>query len=195
MNNSQIVGAGRVESEFEFTALVAAMELAPEVDVTYTVTALNVVRNGVITGEGPTAGGRVHFSRSIDSTDTGWVRRILLAAGAHAVTRAEADALFDIHEAAVERADGGAFDDLMAKAVAHHVLAVSGLPVPDRATALSRQTALTAWTAGASLHPEPAAWLERRLRRRARRQSAVGSLAALHGTVGPVPTRAVDLAA
>jgi len=32
--------------------------------------ALSIVRDGVITGEGPTTKGRVHFSRSIDADDT-----------------------------------------------------------------------------------------------------------------------------
>ncbi|MGD5652426.1 hypothetical protein QUT03_22695, partial [Xanthomonas citri pv. citri] len=39
--------------------------------------ALSVVRDGVITGEGPTTKGRVHFSRSLDADDTAWCTRIL----------------------------------------------------------------------------------------------------------------------
>jgi hypothetical protein len=193
MDRNESGGAGRAESETEFMALVVAMEMANAVDTDHVLAALGMVRNGIITGEGATTRGRIHFSRCIDRIDAGWVRRILLAAGAHAVTRAEADALFDIHEAALERADGGAFDDLLAKAVAHHVLAASSLPVPDRAAALSRKIPLSAWTGGAVLDADAAAWLERRLRR-ARRQPAVGSLAGLHGHV-PVPTRVADLAA
>ena len=43
--------------------------------------ALSEVLNGVITGEGPTARGRVHFSRTLDREDAMQCERILLAAG------------------------------------------------------------------------------------------------------------------
>ncbi|MDB5640146.1 MAG: hypothetical protein JWP51_5054, partial [Bradyrhizobium sp.] len=39
--------------------------------------ALAVVRDGVITGEGPTTRGRVHFSRELDADDAAWCARIL----------------------------------------------------------------------------------------------------------------------
>ena len=41
--------------------------------------ALAVVRDGVITGEGPTTKGRVHFSRALDAFDAAWCARILTA--------------------------------------------------------------------------------------------------------------------
>ncbi|MEO6781508.1 MAG: hypothetical protein ABI407_09940, partial [Bradyrhizobium sp.] len=41
--------------------------------------ALTVVRVGVITGEGPTTRGRVHFSRALDADDAAWCARILTA--------------------------------------------------------------------------------------------------------------------
>src|SRR6202789_4641194 len=81
--------------------------------------ALTVVRDGVITGEGPPTKGRVHFSRELDADDVAWCERILTASAvAHQpVSRAEAEALFEIDGAATERSDSGRFDDLMAKAV------------------------------------------------------------------------------
>src|SRR6201989_2185859 len=90
--------------------------------------ALTVVRDGVITGEGPTARGRVHFSRALDSDDAAWCARILTAAGvaSEPVSRAEAEALFAINEAGAERSDGGLFDDLFAKAIVHHAASASG---------------------------------------------------------------------
>ena len=42
--------------------------------------ALTIVRDGVITGEGPTTKGRVHFSRALDADDAAWCVRILTAA-------------------------------------------------------------------------------------------------------------------
>ena len=94
--------------------------------------ALTIVRDGVITGEGPTTKGRIHFSRELDADDAAWCARILTATAVEhqPVSRAEAEALFEINDAAAERSDDGVFDDLLAKAVVHHAASASGLPVP-----------------------------------------------------------------
>src|SRR6266851_76923 len=91
--------------------------------------ALTIVRDGVITGEGPTTKGRIHFSRTLDADDAAWCARILTASAVEhqPVSRAEAEALFEINEAAAERSDDGRFDDLLAKAIAHHAASASGL--------------------------------------------------------------------
>ena len=109
--------------------------------------ALTIVRDGVITGEGPTTKGRVHFSRELDADDAAWCARILTATAVEhqPVSRAEAEALFEISDAAAERSDDGRFDDLLAKAVAHHAASVSGLPVPPRTVALSPDTDIESW--------------------------------------------------
>lgn len=109
--------------------------------------ALSIVRDGVITGEGPTTRGRVHFSRSLDADDTAWCLRILTATAVNdqPVSRAEAEVLFEINEAATERTDGGRFDDLLAKAVAHYAASASGLKVPPRSVALSADTEIESW--------------------------------------------------
>jgi hypothetical protein len=109
--------------------------------------ALTIVRDGVITGEGPTTKGRVHFSRALDADDAAWCARILTASAVEnqPVSRAEAEALFEINNAAAERTDQGRFDDLLAKAVAHHAAAASGLPVPPRTVALSPDTDIESW--------------------------------------------------
>lgn len=109
--------------------------------------ALTIVRDGVITGEGPTTRGRVHFSRAIDGDDVAWCARILTASAVRhqPVSRAEAVALFEIDGAATERSDNGGFDDLLAKAIVHHAASASGLPVPPRNVALSAETAIESW--------------------------------------------------
>jgi hypothetical protein len=80
--------------------------------------ALAQVCRGIITGEGPTACGRAHFSRTIDRQDTALCARLLVAAGRYgdAVSRVEADVLLDIRAVATDRQDGGQFDDLLTKA-------------------------------------------------------------------------------
>jgi hypothetical protein len=109
--------------------------------------ALTIVRDGVITGEGPTTRGRIHFSRALDADDAAWCARILTASAVEhqSVSRAEIEALFEINDAAAERSDDGRFDDLLAKAVAHHAAAESGLPVA-RAAHIDAQ--VLEWIAG-----------------------------------------------
>jgi hypothetical protein len=125
--------------------------------------ALAVVRDGVITGEGPTTRGRVHFSRELDADDAAWCARILTATAVEhqPVSRAEAEALFEINDAAAERSDEGRFDDLLAKAVVHHAASASGLPVPPRTIALSPETAIESWapTKASGVDLEVLEWL------------------------------------
>jgi hypothetical protein len=126
------------------------------------------VRDGVITGEGPTTKGRVHFSRALDADDAAWCARILTATAVEhqPVSRAEAEALFEINDAAAERSDDGRFDDLLAKAVVHHAASVSGLPVPSRTVALSPETAIESWapTRSVGVDTEVLEWIAGQMR-------------------------------
>jgi hypothetical protein len=130
--------------------------------------ALTVVRDGVITGEGPTTRGRVHFSRALDADDAAWCARILTATAVEhqPVSRAEAEALFEINDAAAERSDDGVFDDLLAKAVVHHAASASGLPVPSRTVALAPETAIESWapTQAIGVDIEVLQWLASQMR-------------------------------
>jgi hypothetical protein len=130
--------------------------------------ALTVVRDGVITGEGPTTKGRVHFSRELDADDAAWCARILTATAVEhqPVSRAEAEALFEIDDAAAERSDDGRFDDLLAKAVVHHAASESGLPVPPRTVALSPETAIESWAPkqAANVDSEVLEWIASQMR-------------------------------
>ena len=130
--------------------------------------ALTVVRDGVITGEGPTTKGRVHFSRALDAVDAAWCARILTASAVEhqPVSRAEAEALFEINEAAAERSDDGQFDDLLAKAVVHHAAAASGFPVPPRTVALSPETAVESWAPmqAVAVNTEVLEWIASQMR-------------------------------
>jgi len=132
-------------SDASFQAFVTAIECSMVIVPTVAADALAQVRDGVITGEGPTTQGRIHFSRTLDAQDAALCERILLAAGdeGEPVTRAEAEILMEIDAAAAERVEQ--FDDLFVKAIAHHVLSSAGHQVPPRAVALAPQTQLTDW--------------------------------------------------
>src|SRR6202167_5972282 len=144
--------------------------------------ALTVVRDGVITGEGPTTKGRVHFSRALDADDAAWCARILTATAVEhqPVSRAEAEALFEINDAAAERSDNGRFDDLLAKAVVHHAASVSGLPVPSRTVALSPETAIESWAPShaANVDVEVLNWIATQMRGNRRRNRTLSALIA-----------------
>jgi hypothetical protein len=144
--------------------------------------ALTVVRDGVITGEGPTTRGRVHFSRELDADDAAWCARILTASAVEhqPVSRAEAEALFEINDAATERSDDGRFDDLLAKAVVHHAASASGLPVPPRTVALAPETAIESWapTRAAGVDTEVLEWIAGQMRGKRRSNRTLMTLVA-----------------
>src|ERR1700722_15865484 len=144
--------------------------------------ALTVVRDGVITGEGPTTKGRVHFSRELDAADAAWCARILTATAVEhqPVSRAEAEALFEINDAAAERSDNGRFDDLLAKAVVHHAASASGLPVPPRTVALSPETAIESWAPAhaAKVDIEVLNWIATQMKGNRRRNRTLAALIA-----------------
>jgi hypothetical protein len=153
--------------------------------------ALAVVRDGVITGEGPTTRGRVHFSRALDAHDTAWCERILTATAVEhqPVSRAEAAALFEIDNAAAERSDEGRFDDLLAKAVVHHAASVSGLPVPPRTVALSPETSIESWgpTQAISVDTEVLEWIASQMRGKRRSNRTLMRLVATIVGVAAIP--------
>jgi hypothetical protein len=144
--------------------------------------ALAVVRDGVITGEGPTTKGRVHFSRALDALDAAWCARILTASAVdhQPVSRAEAEALFEINDAAAERSDDGRFDDILAKAVVHHAASASGLPVPSRSVALSPDTSIESWapTKAVGVNTEVLEWIAGQMRGKRRGNRTLRALVA-----------------
>jgi hypothetical protein len=153
--------------------------------------ALTVVRDGVITGEGPTTKGRVHFSRELDAADAAWCARILTATAVEhqPVSRAEAEALFEINDAAAERSDNGRFDDLLAKAVVHHAASASGLPVPPRTVALSPETSIESWapTRTVGVNTEVLEWIASQMRGKHRSNRTLMRLVATLVGVAALP--------
>jgi hypothetical protein len=161
---------------------VEAIDILAIADGAASARALALVRDGVITGEGPTTRGRVHFSRALDADDAVWCERVLLASALvdQPVSRAEAEALFEISDAATERSDDGRFDDLLAKAIVHHAAAASGLPVPSRDVALSPETPIASWapTRAVGVNVEVLEWIASQMRGKRRANPIFATLAA-----------------
>jgi len=153
--------------------------------------ALTIVRDGVITGEGPTTKGRIHFSRALDADDAAWCARILTATAVEhqPISRAEVEALFEISDAAAERSDDGRFDELLAKAVAHHAASESGLPVPPRTVALSPDTDIESWapTKAMNIDTKVLEWIASQMRGKRRTNRALATMVATLVGAAAVP--------
>jgi hypothetical protein len=169
-------------SDAPLSELIRKIETGSIADRDVSASALAFVRDGVITGEGPTTAGRVHFSRALDADDAAWCARILTAAANmnEPVSRAEAETLFEINKAATERSDDGRFDDLFAKAIVHHAAAASGLPVPPRSVALSPDTSIESWapTTAVGVNIEVLEWIASQMRGTRRNNRALAALVA-----------------
>ncbi|MDB5484617.1 MAG: hypothetical protein JWR29_521 [Tardiphaga sp.] len=182
---------GLTASKEEFEMSMSAAQIADPIgavepsriaDRASAAQALAVVRDGIITGEGPTTKGRIHFSRALDSADAIWCERIrtAMAVADQPVSRAEAETLFEINDAAAERSDAGRFDDLFAKALVHHAASASGLPVPSRTIALAPDTPIESWapTQAIGVNIEVLEWISSQMRGKHRSNRMLMSLVA-----------------
>lgn len=172
----------------EFHHLVATIEQSKMAVADLSAAALQDVLNGVITGEGPTAAGRVHFSRTLDPGDAALCARILAGGGGAAglpVTRLEANVLFDIDAAAAERTDDGRFGDLFVKSIAHCALAEAGHKVPPRQVALAPATDLSSWAnRSTDIDGEVLAWIASHTHNKKRLKSTLMGLSAFLTGIG-----------
>jgi hypothetical protein len=113
--------------------------------------ALAQVKMAVIAGEGPLAGGRKPEPGRVGCDEAELIRRILYTFGGDgsiAVTRAEAEILFDINDATAQADNDPAWNDLFVKAIANFTMAACGYAVPSRAEALRREAWLDAPSGG-----------------------------------------------
>jgi hypothetical protein len=156
---------GRMESTVAFEAVIRTMERAHEVPPALSAFAIRQLQAAIINGEGPAIGTRSHFSRTVDTADAAQLYRILVAAGGaegRPVSREEADALFDLHDATARSQNDTAFNDLFYRAIANYTLAESGHALEPRREALSPDYVLSARMRPSA---EQAAWLSERIMR------------------------------
>lgn len=138
----QISRDGVVESQTELEILIRVIDKArwsPESLVRF---ALNAVKDAVLTGDGRLRCGQKLKAGVVTDGDVELLRRIVMAfggAGGVAVTRAEAQILFEINDATADASDNPAWTEFFVKALAGTVMAASGYSVPPRDVALARQ--------------------------------------------------------
>lgn len=132
---------GKVESKTELELLINVLDKArwsPQSLVTF---ALAQVKRAVIEGSGPLRTGKSLEPGVINEAEVELLKRVLYAFGGDgniAISRPEAEILFDIDAATEGKANAESWPDLFVKAIANCVMASSGYAVPSREQALAR---------------------------------------------------------
>lgn len=142
----RIMADGQVRSETELELLVSIVESARAVPFRLSTLALAEVRRAVVEGSGLTRHGRLEPG-SITMAEVALVRRVLYGAGGEkgiAVSREEAEALFDIDDAIGHADNVDRWSHLFAKAVGNYLMAAVLYEAPSRDEALRRQAWLDA---------------------------------------------------
>lgn len=133
---------GVVHAATELEALVRSLEVATTSPDFLAAFALDQVRHTVIAGSGPYARGGHAEPGVVTAGDVAMLRRILYAYagdGNIAVTRAEAEVLFELNEATRETGNDFAWGELFVRATANYLMAQTLFRAPDREEALARQ--------------------------------------------------------
>lgn len=145
---------GRVASKSEMALLINILDKARWSPVSLTKFALEQVKAAVIHADGPLRKGKVLPPGRITEGEVDLLRRILYAFGGDgnvAVTREEADVLFDIDEAVESGPPNPVWTDFFVKAVANVMMAASGYSVPSREEALRHEASAAAGDPQASV--------------------------------------------
>ncbi len=133
---------GSVESQTELEMLLNVLDKArwsPECLVEFT---LQQVKFAVCEGSGPLRSGAQLAPGIVTDADVDLLRRILYAFagdGNIAITRKEAEILFDINDHVANSPENPAFTELFVKAISSCVMAASGYSVPPREEMLRRE--------------------------------------------------------
>lgn len=133
---------GAVWSDTEVELLVHILDKARSSPPSLVQFALNIVKEEVLTGQGPTRRGMNLSPGSIGAGEVDLLRRILYAYGgasAGSICREEAEILFEINDATLSGDNDPAWQDFFVKAIANHVMALSGYRAPSRQEALRRE--------------------------------------------------------
>ncbi len=135
----EISSDGKVDSKTELELLINVIDRArwsPESLVTFS---LEQVKHAVISGTGRLRGNVSLEPGAITNGEVELLRRVLYAFGGDgniAITRAEAEVLFEINDATVSQPTNPAWMELFCKAIANVLMAHNGYEVPSRESAL-----------------------------------------------------------
>ena len=137
----RIAKDGRVETKTELELLVNVLDKARWAPQSLVRFALDQVKDAVLNGTGPLRSGKTLEPGLVSEADVDLLRRLHYSFGGDgniAITRPEAEVLFDINEATAEADNHPAWTDLFVKATANCVMAASGYACPPREVALAQ---------------------------------------------------------
>ncbi len=146
----RIAKDGVVTTASELELLVTVLEKATSSPDQLSAFALDQVKHAVVDGDGPLAKGVLTPGR-VGAAEADLIRRVLYAFGGDgniAVTRAEAEVLFDINDATAKVDNDPAWADLFVNALANTLMSASGYQPPSREVALRREEWLSSETGG-----------------------------------------------
>jgi hypothetical protein len=132
---------GRIETKTELELLVNVLDKARWAPQSLVRFALDQVKDAVVNGSGVLRSGKALGPGVVTEGDVDLLRRILYSFGGEgniAVSRPEAEVLFDIEDATAGRDNHPSWRDLFVKAIANCVMASSGYAAPPREVALAR---------------------------------------------------------
>lgn len=139
---AQICKDGQIESKTELELLVHILDRSRWSPVRLVRFALNEVKRAVLEDQGPLRTGSGLQKGVIAEAEVELLRRMLYAFGGDgniAITRDEAEILFEINDATSDVEPNPAWTDLFTKAIANVLMASSGYAVPSREKALQSE--------------------------------------------------------
>ena len=136
---------GKVDTLTELELLVRVLEKAKFSTERLVAFALKQVKHAVVDGQGPLMQGGELVPGVIDKAEVDLLRRMLYAFGGDgniAITRAEAEVLFEINDRVAGARNDASWNDLFVKAIANFVMCASGYQAPTREEALRQENFL-----------------------------------------------------
>jgi hypothetical protein len=139
---AQVKSDGRICSRTEIDALLHVLEKARQSPDSLQQFALKAVAESVVSGTGTTRAGAALVPGVIADGEVELLRRVLYSGSGSrgiAISRDEAEVLFDLNDATSEAENAPAWSELFAKAVGNYIMAMSGFTPPPREVALARE--------------------------------------------------------
>lgn len=126
---------GELRSDTVLEALVAIVEKATEVPTEFSAFVLRRLKEAVVYSDGLTASGERLTPGAVGAPELKLIRRVVWGAGAEgrlAVSREEAEALFDIADATTGAANAPEWNEFFAGAVGNYLIGATGRVPPSR---------------------------------------------------------------
>lgn len=126
-------------TDTELEALTRIVEKARQVPPAFAAYVLRQIKNAVIYGDGPLRQGDRLTPGCVGEPEMRLIQRVLWGAGAEghlAVSREEAEVLFDIADATAGNANAPRWNDMFARAVGNYLVGATGRQAPSREEAI-----------------------------------------------------------